>query len=279
MKKSICVLFACAAFVSAPPAFAQTAATHNETRLAQQEYEIRAINGRIEQIEFAVNRLDSVMQKLQNDVDARLQRIEAAQVAAAQQQAAAFAAQAQAQQQAQAAAAAQPQPPAMDVNGSLGGLKMQNGKVTGGVNKPKTPPLPSVPADYGLTPAEQYDRAFNLLREANYSEAEDAFKAFIEKNPKEKLIDNAKYWYGETLYVRGRFDEAAVAFADAFQQNPHGSKAPDSLLKLGISLKELDKTKEACVTFSELKAKYPKAPASIKARADDERAKLKCPAR
>ncbi|MDD4616662.1 MAG: tol-pal system protein YbgF [Alphaproteobacteria bacterium] len=273
MKKPTLALFACALLVSAPASAQNASATYNETRLAQQEYEVRAINGRIEQIEYAINRLESALQKLQGDVDMRLSKMEQMQTAVAS----AAAAQAQMAQQAQTA---QPQPPSMDINGTLGALKVNNGgRVTGGVNKPNSPPLPDVPANYGLTPAEQYDRAFNLLREANYADAEEAFKTLIDKYPKDKLIDNAKYWYGETLYVRGRFDEAAVAFADAYQQNPRGVKAPDSLLKLGISLKELDKKTEACVTFSELKSKYPKASAAIKSRADDERAKLKCSAR
>ncbi len=163
-------------------------------------------------------------------------------------------------------------------DGTLGALKMQNGKVTGGTVNPKAPPLPQTPPDYGLTPQEQYDAAFALLRQADYDGAEKSFKAFIDKNPKDKLIDNAKYWYGETLYVRARFDEAAIAFADAWQQNPQGQKAPDSLLKLAMSLAAINKTKDACTSLGELSAKYPNASSSIRQRATEERTKLKCAA-
>lgn len=246
------------------------AATYNETRLTAQENELRALNGRLEQLEFSIRKYDQVLQKMQSDIEMRLAKIESTQAAAAT---AAAQAPAPAQQSAQAAAA-----PVVDPNGTLGALKMQGNKVTGGVNKPQSSPLPTVPPDYGLTVEEQYERAFNFLREADYAEAEESFKAFIEKNPKDKLAENAKYWYGETLYVRGLFDAAAVAFADAYQHNPLGAKAPDSLLKLGISLAALNKTADACVTFTELKLKYPKMAPAIKARADEERAKLKCPA-
>jgi tol-pal system protein YbgF len=291
MRISRIFLLTCVAILIAQPALAQderpyagTTATNNETRLATQENELRALNGRLEQLEFLVRRLDQTLQKLQTDMDSRLTRLETAQPATA---AAAPPPPVVAPPVVVPPVAQQPQPaqPAAaqsqssgDANGTLGALKLQNGKVTGGVNKPQSPALPSVPADYGLTPQEQYERAFNFLREANYSDAEDAFKSFIDKNPKDKLIDNAKYWYGETLYVRGRYDVAAVAFADAYQQNPVGTKAPDSLLKLGISLGALNKTSDACVTFNELKVKYPKVAPAIKARADEERAKLKCPA-
>ena len=128
------------------------------------------------------------------------------------------------------------------VNGTLGALKLQDGQVTGAIDNPQSPPLPATPPDYGLTPQEQYDRAFGLLRQANYDAAEKAFKGFIDKNPNDKLLDNAKYWYAETLYVRGAFYDAAVAFADAYQQNPKGTKAPDSLLKLAMSLGNRNKT-------------------------------------
>jgi len=150
--------------------------------------------------------------------------------------------------------------------------------VTGAINKPEAPPLPDTPPDFGLTAQEQYDRAFGLLRQADYDGAEKAFQSFVDKNPKDKLIDNAKYWHAETLYVRGRFPEAATGFADAFQQNPQGTKAPDSLLKLAMSLAALNKPTDACTALGALKSKYPKASNSVKSRADEQRAKLKCDA-
>lgn len=234
---------------------------------------MRNLNGKLEQIEFSVRRLEQTVQRVQSDQDMRLSRLEQAQ--------------SEMSARAQVAAPAAPPPQTQTVGdgtdvtagGTLGALKMQNGKITGGSVNPQQPPLPSVPADYGLTPQEQYDRAFNLLRQAEYTEAEQAFKSFIDKNPKDKLIDNAKYWYGETLYVRAQFDASAIAFADAYQTNPRGAKAPDSLLKLSLSLAALNKPGDACVTLGELKNKYPNASATIKTRAADEFTRLKCQTR
>ena len=252
--------------------------TYNETRLSALEDQMRVLNGRVEQIEFATHRLDQALQRIQSDNDARFTRLETAQAQAVVQPIA--------QPVAQPAPLVQPQPtavapaqPVPEPNGTLGALKVQDGKVTGGVNRPQATPLPATPPDYGLTAQEQYERAFTFLRQADYPQAEAAFKSFIDKNPQDKLVDNAKYWYGETLYVRARFDESAVAFADAYQQNPRGTKAPDSLLKLAMSLGALNKVQDACTTLTELKTKYPDAVSTIKSRAADERAKLKCPAR
>ena len=286
MKFSRGVLLVLLTFVGTSSAFAQEAAalnasTYNETRISSLEEQMRVMNGRLEQVEFAVRHLEQTMQRMQSDNDARLTRLEAAEAATQSQPVVQPIPQpVVVPPQSQGAPAAPPAPvaaPVADTNGTLGAIKLQNGKITGGVNNPQAPPLPATPADYGLTPQEQYERAFSLLRQANYPEAEQAFKSFIDKNPKDKMVDNAKYWYGETLYVRARFDESAVAFADAYQQNPQGTKAPDSLLKLAMSLGALNKTSDACVTLNELKTKYPTAPATIKSRADDERTRLKCP--
>jgi tol-pal system protein YbgF len=294
---------ALAAFLASLPVLAQdalppsvNATTYTETRLSAMEDQMRALNGKVEQIEFAVRRIDQSVQRMQSDNDARLTKLEQQTSALAAAAAAAPPAPVVIQQPApQVQPIAQPVAPQQPVplsqnnttgtqmdasaNGTLGALKMQDGHVTGGVNNPQAPPLPATPPDYGLTPQEQYDRAFDMLRQADYPNAETAFKTFIDKNPKDKLIDNAKYWYGETLYVRARFDESAVAFADAYQTNPQGAKAPDSLLKLAMSLAALNKTPDACVTLTELKSKYPNAAATIKSRAGEERTRLKCPMR
>ena len=76
--------------------------------------------------------------------------------------------------------------------------------------------------------------------------------------------------------MRGKYADAAVSFAEAYQENPKGNKAPDSLLKLSMSLAGADKVTDACGTLDALKSKYPNAAATIKARAEQERARLKC---
>lgn len=251
------------------------AATHMETRISAVEDQIRTLTGKVEQVDFMLRRMDQTLQRLQGDYDARLTKLENAPPPAAAPAPVATQPTA-AQQQQQAAAHDEDAADAPAVNGSLGGVKVRGDKVTGAVVNPKTPPLPEKPDDYGLTAEEHYTFAFGLLRQANYEKAEKAFHGFIQKYGKDKLIDNAKYWYAETFYVRAKFGDAAVAFADAFETNPKGTKAPDSLLKLAMSLASVDKVPDACSTLGALKAKYPTASATIRARADQERARLKC---
>ena len=76
--------------------------------------------------------------------------------------------------------------------------------------------------------------------------------------------------------MRQNYLEAAGAFARGFQNYPDSSKAPDNLLKLGLSLANLDRRDDACTTFSELSRQYPDAAAIILQRAEQESARLGC---
>ena len=126
------------------------------------------------------------------------------------------------------------------------------------------------------SPKEKYDYAFGLLRQANYPAAEQAFQAFLQQHPNDGLAGNAKYWLGETYYVRGDNQNAAIVFAEGFQEYPNSSKAPDNLLKLGMALSNLGSTQDACGTFSELRRRYPNAAPTILRRAEREQNRLGC---
>lgn len=126
------------------------------------------------------------------------------------------------------------------------------------------------------TPAALYDEAFSYLQRNDYQAAENAFSEFTTRYPDHSLVSNAKYWLGETYYARGDYAGASRAFARAFQDHSDSQKAPDMLLKLGMSLAQQDKKDEACLTLAELKKRYPSGPASVMKTADDERRSLGC---
>lgn len=132
----------------------------------------------------------------------------------------------------------------------------------------------SLPA--GATPREQYAHAFGLLRQGQYDQASTALKQFLSEHKDDPLAANARYWLGETYYVRGAYVEAAETFLEGYQSDPKGSKAPDALLKLGMSLASLDKKNEACAAFQKLRSDYPGAPASLKATLQREWQKNGC---
>lgn len=139
----------------------------------------------------------------------------------------------------------------------------------------QTAALPAVTLP-GTSAKDDYDYAFGLLRQADYPRAEAALRAFLEAHPDDALAGNAKYWLGETHYVRGQYQAAAVVFAEAFQEYPQSSKAPDNLLKLGMSLSNIGEQDDACKTFGALLQRYPDAAGAIRQRAEAERGRLGC---
>ena len=123
---------------------------------------------------------------------------------------------------------------------------------------------------------EQYRFAIGELRQARYDRAAEAFQEFLRRHPKGRFAGNAYYWLGETYYAQQNYRLAAIRFADGFKKFPKHSKAPDNLLKLGMSMAHLKKPKEACKTWAELKRRYPSAPGYVKRKAAQERKKLGC---
>jgi tol-pal system protein YbgF len=136
------------------------------------------------------------------------------------------------------------------------------------------------PPSSGLLPAgsasEQYNFAFGLLKQADYSAAEEALKSFIRQHPDDGLAGSAQYWLGETYYARGNYAEAASAFAEGYKRYPKGVKAADDLLKLGMSLARANQRQNACIAFAQLDREFPNSGSAIKERARDEKKKLSC---
>ncbi len=127
------------------------------------------------------------------------------------------------------------------------------------------------------TPEKQYEHAFELLRTGSYDQSEKEFSTFIAKNKSHNLAGSAQYWLGESYFVRNRFAEAATNYGEVIQKYPKGAKAPEALLRLGQSLASLNKKNEACTAYGQINKRYPDAAASVKRRSETERRKLNCP--
>ena len=121
-----------------------------------------------------------------------------------------------------------------------------------------------------------YRRAYELLGMADYAGAEAAFREFIRNYPNSTLTDNAYYWLGESHYVREQYAQAAAEFARGFQSAPDKQKAPDILLKLGLSLIALGKNTEACQAFQRLELDFPDASKRTRDRAVLGRERASC---
>jgi len=164
---------------------------------------------------------------------------------------------------------------------AIGGLLNDQGGHAPGVPDAQAP---SPVATAALAPASEtsndpkqlYETAYGYLLQRDYGAAETAFNEFLTKFPSDSLSGNAQYWLGETHFVRGQYKAAANAFLKGYQTYAQSAKAPDSLLKLAMSLDRLGQKDAACSSFAELSSKFPMAPQSVKARAQSERQRVGC---
>ena len=69
---------------------------------------------------------------------------------------------------------------------------------------------------------------------------------------------------------------AAQSYVASLRGWPASAWAPDAVVRLALSLVELNRTQEACAALNEFDRRYAKAPAATKARASAAREKAKC---
>jgi tol-pal system protein YbgF len=288
---------------------ANSIAANQEVRIQQLEGQNRDLTGQIEQLNYRVQQLSDRLDKLVADVDFRLRAIEGGGAPAGGQQAPGAAPPPPPPQTMQQPPPgennpvqqgnAAPPPPSAAQPKMLGTMSQsqydaqaqrlnQNADAAAaaraaGAATPNPPPAAPEQeaggAPYtlpGATPDEQYQYAFDLLRQTKYDEAEKALHTFVDEYPENPLAGNASYWLGETYFVRQDYNNAALTFAQGFQKYPKSGKAPDTLLKLGISLAALGETADACKALQELSTRFPTASDSIKQRAAKEQSKNGC---
>ena len=246
-----------------------------DVRLTQLEQDLRAVTGRLEDVTFQLRKVDDRLNKLAADMEYRLSQTQQGVPAPAAApvpgkaggtETAALPSSASSSPSADGAPARDKAAPPVGQAAPTGGTPGTQGSA-GPAQTASLPPK---------SPKEQYARSFALLEKHNYDEAAAGFSDFLKANPDDPLADNARYWLGETYYARGDYARSAELFLNAYEKNKQSPKAPDVLLKLGLSLAGLEKKKEACATFRELNRAFPNAPDGVKERAGQESKRLAC---
>ena len=257
-----------------------------EVRFGALEEELRASTGGMEDLGHVLDQVSKRLDKLVADVDFRLSALERA-ASVAPRGASAGPPQ----------LSAAPSPPSVQqvvpgtggngfaasprTLGTISQSALGSAPPAAGAPLPSTQPAAAPPAAEPDvlpegTPEDRYRFAFGLLRQARYDDAEVALRAFLKAHGSDPLAGNARYWLGETYYVRGDYQQAAVVFYEGYNSAPKSSKAADTLLKLGMSLASIDKKKEACATFAKLAKEYPDAAANIAKLVTRERQRNGC---
>lgn len=127
----------------------------------------------------------------------------------------------------------------------------------------------------GGSDRDNYQAAFELLKEQRYEPAALAFQQFMVSFPESQLADNAQYWLAESYYVTDQFDQALKQFQVVIDDFPRSRKVPDALLKIGYSNYELERWAVAREALSRVQGDYPDTTAARLAdqrlrRMDDE---------
>jgi tol-pal system protein YbgF len=267
-------------YQNAPVQLAQAGNYVLEDRMNGLERQVTVLTGQIEDLDIKMRQLTARMDKLTTDLEFRISQLEGGQGAAPRSPATAGAAPTPSSQ------AGQPvQLPSTDrltQPGPQAGVLRPpppGAPYTPSTPAPLTPPqqqaaAPAAPA--GGSVEQQYEAAQQMLRAGQYAQAEQTLRDLVARNPRHQLAASAQYWLGETYYVRQDYQNAAVAFADGYKNYPKGNKAPDTLLKLGMSLSAQKKDQDACAVYDRLNKEYPTAPEIVRRRATEERRKSRC---
>ena len=279
-------------------------------RVGRLEGRIRDMTGQIEELQNANRKLVEQLQKFQEDVDSRMAsgHVKRSEATVPDTDRSASASDTPPKPSARKARgdsfdpdAAPPsdpgQPKALgsvaaaqsdDAPMDLAGSKLRHGGENADTIAPtlRLPPRPStdaappsgteVASATPTTPREFYEQALGYYRDKQYDDAEKGFSAFIQKNPKSKLVADATYYLGESFAQRGRSREAAEQYLKISTDYASSTRAPDAMLHLGMSLKALGAKEQACATFAEVSRKYPNAPAYVRSGADREAKRAQC---
>jgi tol-pal system protein YbgF len=132
---------------------------------------------------------------------------------------------------------------------------------------PTRPDRPERRTKRGRDALADYEAAMTTYRSGEVVEAEQLFDAFARAYPRHDYADNALYWKGEAAYDQHHYADALAAFTAVVERYGGGNKAPDALLKIGLSYDRLGDRANARDVLTQLIAAYPQAQASDIARA------------
>ncbi|MCO6179904.1 tol-pal system protein YbgF [Ciceribacter sp. RN22] len=265
-------------------------------RVLQLEEEIRTLNGRVEEMSYQLLQMQEQIRKFQEDNEFRFQELEKSK---STKSGALDAPVKSGAQQDEVARVITTEPPASagDPSGAqlgtpeqtLGSIELDssgmpvsasiNTSAQGGTN------LPGVETPAGTGSAQVaslgsesnvYQSAYGHVLSGDYGLAENEFNDFLSRYPQSRKAADAHFWLGEAQYSQGKYNESAKTFLNAHQAYSSSPKAPEMLLKLGMSLAALDNTETACATLKEVTRRYPKASRAVVNKVATEQKRLSC---
>ncbi len=280
-----------------------------DPRVGQLEEQIRNLNGRIEEMSYQLLQMQEQLRKTQEDNEYRFQDLENGKGGAsgksgaldkpvdggaADRQTASNGVPADQTAGAGTASAdngdgpgAQPQelgsirfdengnPIGAEANPDLDNRSASTGDTLPGVDSGLPQASQSATASLDK-PEDLYQSAYGHVLAGDYQVAEREFRDYLDIFPNSEKAADANFWLGEAQYSQGNYNDAAKTFLNAHQTYGKSKKAPEMLLKLGMSLAALDNRETACATLREVTKRYPNASKAVKSKVSSEQSRLSC---
>lgn len=244
-------------------------------RVLQLEEELRNLNGRVEEMSFQLLQMQEQMRKIQEDNEFRFQELEksgAKKSGALEKpvQSGTDPGNGQAGAPEQVLGSIELDSSGMPVSATLN-TDAAGATALPGVETATEPKVASLTSE-----SDVYQSAYGHVLSGDYGLAENEFSDFLTRYPGSAKVADANFWLGEAQYSQGKYNESAKTFLNAHQAYGTSPKAPEMLLKLGMSLAALDNTDTACATLREVTRRYPKASRAVVNKVATEQKRLGC---
>jgi len=104
---------------------------------------------------------------------------------------------------------------------------------------------------------EIYRLAKQAFDQGDSDAARKKFQELIQRFPNSERTDNAQFWIGEIYYREKWYEKAILEYQKVIEKYPKGNKVPASLLKQGFAFSNLGDKSNSRLILEELIKKYP----------------------
>lgn len=118
---------------------------------------------------------------------------------------------------------------------------------------------------YAPTPEGEFEASYDAYQKKKYATAIESFKQLIYKYPGSDLVEQSRYYLGDSYFQNGEYLLAANEFERLNREFPQGKYADEALFKAGLAYSDMKRrperdqaeTLKALELLETLLAKYP----------------------
>lgn len=102
------------------------------------------------------------------------------------------------------------------------------------------------------------------LARRDYPAAEQAAREVLSGSRTSPRAYDAQFLLAQALMGQRQYSQAVIAYDDAYNRSPKGSRAPDALLGLANALTAINEKRSACDALTKLRVEFPSARADVR---------------